>query len=84
MTRKSQVTTNAQDIGYVLGKMEMIEKQLTEQGAELKEVLASLEKLSRTMSFWRHGLWLLKALILSIPLFATANWESISTLWKEL
>ena len=84
MTRKSQVTTNAQDIGYVLGKMEMIEKQLTEQGDELKEVLASLEKLSRTMSFWRHGLWLLKAFILSLPLLATANWESISTLWKDL
>lgn len=83
MTRKSQVTTNAQDIGYVLGKMEMIEKQLTEQGEELKEVLAKLDDISKTMSFWRHGLWLLKALILSIPLLATANWESISTLWKD-
>ena len=84
MTRKSQVTTNAQDIGYVLGKVEMIEKQLTEQSEELKEIESKIDKLTQNLSFWKHGFWLFKALILSLPLIATANWESISTMWKDL
>ena len=84
MTRKSQVTDNAQDIGYVLGKMEMIEKQLSQQNGELEMMIRKLDKMSNTLTFWRHGLWLFKALVLSMPLLATANWESIATLWKDL
>ena len=84
MTPKSQVTTNTKDIGYVLGKVEMIEKQLTEQSIELKEIDAKLDKLTNSLTFWKHGFWLLKALILSLPLLASANWETLVSLWKDI
>lgn len=83
-----QVTANAQDIGYVLGKMEMIEKKFDEQRVELKSendaILAKLEELSKTMSFWRHSLWIVKAVVASIPLVLAANYTDLTQLWKDM
>ncbi len=93
MTRKAtavpsqQVAANAQDIGYVLGKMEMIEKKFDEHRVETKqekeEILDKLEEMSKTLSFWRHTLWLVKALIASVPLIMAANYEGLTQLWRE-
>lgn len=83
-----QVTANAQDIGYVLGKMEMIEKKFDEHREETKsekdEILAKLDELSNTMSFWRHSLWLIKAIIASVPLILAANYTDLTQLWKDM
>lgn len=84
MKSSNQVTTNAQDIGYVLGKVEMIEKQLRAQSVELKEIESKIDKLSNNLSFWKLGFWLLKAVILTLPLVLAGNWESIATLWSDL
>jgi hypothetical protein len=87
-TPGQQVTANAQDIGYVLGKMEMIEKKFDEQRIELKsendEILAKLDELSKTMSFWRHSLWIVKAIVASIPLLLAANYTDLTQLWKDM
>ena len=84
----TQVASNAHDIGYVLGKMEMMEKKFDEHRienrAEMELVLVKLDKMSQTMSFWRHTLWLVKALALSIPLVLTANHSALLDLWKDL
>lgn len=83
-----RVTTNAQDIGYVLGKMEMIEKKFDEHRAESqleKQVIINkLEEITKTMSFWRHTLWLFKVIGLSIPLILAGNFSSVADLWKSL
>lgn len=83
-TSQTQVTTNAQDIGYVLGKIEMIEKQMSEQNVEIRLVLKKLDKISTTLTFWRHTLWIFKALALSLPLIVYGRWDSIVDIWKEL
>lgn len=83
----NQVTSNAQDIGYVLGKMEMIEKKFDEHRLETKqekeEILDKLEGLAQTLSFWRHTLWLIKAMIASVPLVLAANYQELVQTWKE-
>ncbi len=87
MSRKTSnvtaITENAQDIGYVLGKMEMLEKQMIEQNEEIRLVLDKLEQISHTLTFWRHSLWILKALAMTLPLIVYGRWESIVDLWKE-
>jgi hypothetical protein len=84
----AQVSANAHDIGYVLGKMEMMEKKFDEHRlenkGEMELVLDKLDKMSQTMSFWRHTLWLVKALGLSIPLVLTANHGALLELWNDL
>jgi hypothetical protein len=86
-TTKNQVTSNAQDIGYVLGKMEMIEKKFDEHRIETKserdEIMSKLEELKDNMSFWRYTMWFLKALVISVPLIVTANFQELLTLWKD-
>ena len=82
-TGASAVTDNAHDIGYVLGKVEMIEKKMDEQSVELELVLTKLDDLSKSMSFWRHTLWVFKALVMSIPLIAAGNMEGLSEYWKN-
>lgn len=83
-----QIVANAQDIGYVLGKMEMMEKKFDEHRAETKiegdEIIAKLDELTKTMSFWRHSLWLIKAIIASIPLILAANYTDLTALWNGL
>lgn len=83
-----QVTDNAQDIGYVLGKMEMIEKKLSEQQVELKkendEIMTKLDELTKIMGFWRHTLWLFKAIIASVPLILAANYTDLTQMWKDM
>lgn len=84
----NQVTSNAQDIGYVLGKMEMIEKALEDHQAEtdkkLDSIIDKVELMTSTLSFWRHSLWLLKAILASIPLIAAMNFSSLADLWKDM
>lgn len=86
LTQAGQVTTNAQDIGYVLGKMEMIEKKFDEHRVETKserdEIMSKLEELSENMSFWRYTIWFLKAMLVSVPLIITANFEELMNIWK--
>lgn len=81
-----QVTTNAHDIGYVLGKVEMIEKKFDEHRTETRlkddEIMTKLDEMSQNMSFWRYTLWLLKALAVSLPLIVTANFEELLNIWK--
>jgi anti-sigma-K factor RskA len=85
-TTKNQVTSNAQDIGYVLGKLEMIEKKFAEDRIETKterdEIMEKLEELSENMSFWRYTMWFLRAAIISIPLVVTANFDELLTIWR--
>lgn len=85
-TPPEQVTANAQDIGYVLGKMEMIEKKFDEHRIQTEkkdnEILLRLENLTKVMGFWRHSLWLIKAILASIPLLLAANYTDLIQLWK--
>ena len=88
MIPSQQTTANAQDIGYVLGKMEMIEKKLDEHQVETRqeqeEIMDKLDKLSESFSFWRHSFWLLKAILVSIPLILASNYEDLVAYWKGL
>lgn len=81
--KKTAINSNTQDIGYILGKMEMIEKKVDAQSAELELVLTKLDKMSQTLSFWRHTLWIAKALILSVPMIVAANHEDLLSLWRD-
>lgn len=82
----SNVTSNSQEIGYLHGKIEMLEKKFDEHRDEnRKEMESVIEKLTlivETMSFWRHTLWIVKIVGLSIPLVLTANFEQLLNLWK--
>lgn len=84
---KDSITDNAQEIGYMKGKIEMLEKKFDEHRVESKQemdlVITKLDEVAKTMSFWRHTLWLFKVIGLSIPLIATANFDSLANLWKE-
>ena len=88
MTRKSQVTHNTQDIGYVLGKMEMLEKQIKDHqhhtDGQMAIVLEKLESLGTTVMFWRHWVFVLKTLAFTIPFIVAGNWSAISELWKDI
>lgn len=81
------VTANAKEIGYVLGKMEMLEKKFDEHREESKIekelIISKLEQMSKNMSFWRHGLWIIKAVILSLPLILAGNTQGLMDLWKS-
>jgi hypothetical protein len=83
----SQVTKAAKEVGYVLGKMEMLEKKFDEHREESKQekelILAKLEQMSNNMSFWKHGLWIIKALVLSLPLILAGNTQGLMELWKS-
>lgn len=83
----STISTNAREIGYVLGKMEMLEKKFDEHREESKQekeqILSKLEQMSKGMSFWRHTMWVAKAIILSIPLVAAGNSQGLIELWKS-
>jgi len=83
-----QVTHNTQDIGYVLGKMEMLEKQLKEHQHHTDEqmisVLEKLDKLSSTVMFWRQWVFILKTLLFTVPFIIAGNWEEITKLWKDV
>ena len=82
-----KVTDNAQEIGYLHGKIEMLEKTLNEHRVESKEemdlVISKLDDVVKTMSFWRHTVWLFKVIGLSIPLIAAGNFDQLSQLWSE-
>lgn len=82
-TENSQVTSNSHDIGYVLGKMEMLEKKMEDHDKQLELVLEKLDHMSETMSFWKHTIWIFKALAATLPLILASNWEGIATLWKD-
>lgn len=83
----SGISTNAREIGYVLGKMEMLEKKFDEHREESKEekeqILSKLEQMANGMSFWRHTMWIVKAIVLSIPLIAAGNSQGLLELWKS-
>ena len=86
-TSTSQITHNTQDIGYVLGKMEMLEKQMKVHQAhadkQMIEVIEKLDKCSTSMSFWKHWVFIIKTLLLTAPLVAAGNWDAIIDLWKD-
>ena len=88
MARQAQqVKHNTQDIGYVLGKMEMLEKQIKEHqhhtDGQMVIVLEKLDKLGTTVMFWRHWVFVLKTLLFTLPFVAAGNWEEIMKLWKD-
>lgn len=87
MAIKKPQEISAHDIGYVMGKMEMLEKKFDEHRVEsrkeLELVLDKLDQMTQTLSFWRHTLWLLKAIGLSIPFIMTANFHSLAEIWKD-
>ena len=55
---KDSITDNAQEIGYMKGKIEMLEKKFDEHRIESKQemdlVITKLDEVAKTMSFWRH------------------------------
>ena len=83
-----QVKHNTKDIGYVLGKMEMLEKQMKDHqdhsDQQMITVLNKLDQISITVMFWRHWIFIFKTLLFTLPFVAAGNWEEISKLWKEL
>lgn len=83
----SPTTTNAREIGYVLGKMEMIEKKFDEHREETKIekelILEKLEQMSTSLSFWKHTMWIVKAVFLSLPLILAGNSQGVIELWKS-
>lgn len=93
MSRKSinnpdtQISTDAREIGYVLGKMEMIEKKFDEHRIESKQekeqIIEKLEQMAKGMSFWRHTMWIVKAIVLTMPLILAGNTQGIIELWKS-
>lgn len=82
-----QSTANAQDIGYVLGKMEMLEKKFDEHrkesNSEMEEILTKLTDMADSMSFWKHTIWILKAAAASLPLILASNYDGLVQLWKD-
>jgi len=83
----TQVSTDAREIGYVLGKMEMLEKKFDEHRIESKQekeqILEKLEQMASGMSFWKHTMWIVKALVLSLPLIAAGNSQGLAELWRS-
>lgn len=86
-SKKESSSTTAQDIGYLLGKQEMLEKKFDEHRKESKqekeEILNKLEEMGKNMSFWKHTMWIIKVLVLSIPLLAAGNWQGLADLWHS-
>ena len=86
MTKQThpQVASNAHDIGYVIGKLEMIDQRVASQHEEIAEILKALNDISSKMTLWSYTLRIGKVLALSVPFLFAANFEGLSGLWKDL
>jgi hypothetical protein len=86
-TMSEQQLANTKDIAYLQAQVDSIEKTLDNHRKESKEekeqILTKLDDIGKTVSMWRHTIWLGKAFALTVlGVIGFKGSDAILDIWK--